>query len=114
MASALSKSDASPFLTSAIFSCGTPPPVLIRLDSRLVIFRVVEVWFEGCTVIASGLEVKGTSCHNLEAVVVEEILDLPARPGRIVNKEVAVQLEVRFFFIKFTTLKTLFVACWYI
>lgn len=93
MASALSKSDASPFLTSAIFSCGTPPPVLIRLDSRLVIFRVVEVWFEGCTVIASGLEVKGTSCHNLEAVVVEEILDLPARPGRIVNKEVAVQLE---------------------
>ncbi|KAJ3297648.1 Pecanex-like protein 4, partial [Blyttiomyces sp. JEL0837] len=53
----------------------TPPPLLIKLDLRMILIRPTEVWYEGCGVVATGLEMKGTSCHTVESVVVEEILE---------------------------------------
>ncbi|KAJ1562189.1 Pecanex-like protein 4, partial [Cladochytrium tenue] len=57
---------------------GGPGPILARVENRLVLLRPVETWFEGCTVTAIGLEVQGTSCHNVEGLAIEEILEQKA------------------------------------
>ena len=71
----------------------------MRLDERMVLIRPIESWFEDCEVIATGLEVKGTSCHNLESVAVEEILErFGVSEGKgiqkVLNKSLGASLDV--------------------
>ncbi|KAJ3067828.1 Pecanex-like protein 4, partial [Podochytrium sp. JEL0797] len=56
-----------------LFPLDTPPPLLVRMDSKIMFVRVVENWSEGYQVVVTGLEMRGTSCHEVERVVVEEV-----------------------------------------
>ncbi|KAJ3208879.1 Pecanex-like protein 4 [Dinochytrium kinnereticum] len=80
----LSKTSHLMFTPDPILPSSTRSPILIKTGDRIVILRPIECWFEGATVIASGLEVRGTSCHNVEAVALEEILEGGGK-GRGVN-----------------------------
>ncbi|KAL2914419.1 Pecanex-like protein 4 [Polyrhizophydium stewartii] len=60
---------------------GRVPPLrpgdvlLARLESRLLLLRGVETWFEGASVVVTGAELEPTSCHALEGAEVDGILD---------------------------------------
>ncbi|KAI8621222.1 hypothetical protein BC830DRAFT_1224799 [Chytriomyces sp. MP71] len=72
--SILSQLAKSSFLSSnEIIPSDTPHPLLLRIDSKILLLRVVERWFDGFEVIVSGLEMRGTSCHESERLVVEEV-----------------------------------------
>ncbi|ORY41374.1 hypothetical protein BCR33DRAFT_718978 [Rhizoclosmatium globosum] len=43
------------------------------LGFKIMFVRVVESWYEGYEVIVSGLEMRGTSCHEAERVILEEV-----------------------------------------
>ncbi|KNC97424.1 uncharacterized protein SPPG_07346 [Spizellomyces punctatus DAOM BR117] len=49
--------------------------LLIRLDSRLLIVRCVECYFEGVMCLIAGVELEPTSCHALEGTEVDNILE---------------------------------------
>ncbi|KAJ1568560.1 Pecanex-like protein 4, partial [Nowakowskiella sp. JEL0078] len=47
---------------------------LARIEnSRILIFHVIEKWFDGVKVTIKGLELQGTSCHALEATRIDDI-----------------------------------------
>ena len=46
-----------------------------RIESRILIIRVIETWFEGITVALTGAELEPTSCHALEGAQVDQVLD---------------------------------------
>ncbi|KAJ3287204.1 hypothetical protein HK104_008716 [Borealophlyctis nickersoniae] len=48
---------------------------LARLESRLLLIRGVEMYFEGCGVIITGMELEPTSCHALEGAEVDSVLE---------------------------------------
>eukprot|EP00842_Homolaphlyctis_polyrhiza_P005468 jgi/Hompol1/5922/HPOL_000313-RA len=66
---------------SRLIALGRIPPIypgdmlLARLESRLLLLRGVETWFEGATVVITGAELEPTSCHALEGAEVDGILD---------------------------------------
>ncbi|KAH6593685.1 hypothetical protein BASA61_004208 [Batrachochytrium salamandrivorans] len=49
--------------------------LLARIESRLLLLRGIETWFEGVSVIITGTELEPTSCHALEGAEVDFILD---------------------------------------
>jgi hypothetical protein len=66
---------------SKSISLGQIPPLavgeayLARMESRIIILRCIECWFEGSTIIMTGTELEPTSCHALEGTAVDEVLD---------------------------------------
>ncbi|KAJ8326994.1 Pecanex-like protein 4 [Batrachochytrium dendrobatidis] len=66
---------------SKLISTGRIPPIypgnvlLARIDSRLLLLRGVETWFEGVSVIITGTELEPTSCHALEGTEVDTVLN---------------------------------------
>ncbi|KAJ3398426.1 hypothetical protein HDU80_008910 [Chytriomyces hyalinus] len=50
-------------------------PLLVRMDSKILFIRVVETWHDGLEVVVTGLEMRGTSCHETERLVVEEVVE---------------------------------------
>ncbi|KAJ3115309.1 Pecanex-like protein 4 [Phlyctochytrium bullatum] len=62
-----------------LFPTTSLPPLIAVAGDRVAIIRPVEVWFEGSYLETSGLELKGTSCHNLEAIALEEIFESPQK-----------------------------------
>ena len=46
---------------------------LIRINNQILIFHVLESWFDGYKVKIIGLELQGTSCHHLEATRIDDI-----------------------------------------
>ncbi|KAI9357315.1 hypothetical protein DFJ73DRAFT_203633 [Zopfochytrium polystomum] len=91
LALAMSKS-VSPFLPDGLFP-GPSAPIFARFDSRIILIRVVENWFEGCVVVMSGLELTGTSCHNIESLVMDELLELPSSSGKLFNRSFGTLME---------------------
>ncbi|KAJ3351450.1 Pecanex-like protein 4 [Kappamyces sp. JEL0680] len=60
---------------------GRYPPIhagtmfLARFESRIMVIRGIEAWFEGSIATITATELEPTSCHALEGTVVDEVLD---------------------------------------
>ncbi|KAJ3326180.1 Pecanex-like protein 4 [Boothiomyces sp. JEL0866] len=48
---------------------------LVRFESKILIIRFVEFWYEGASVYITGTELEPTSCHSLEGTEVDHVLD---------------------------------------
>lgn len=48
---------------------------LARFESRILIIRGVERWYEGMSCIITATELEPTSCHALEGLAVDDVLD---------------------------------------
>lgn len=48
--------------------------LIARIESRVIIIRIIETWFEGYDVTLSGTELEETSCHSLEGAYVDSVL----------------------------------------
>lgn len=53
---------------------------LARFESRILIIRGVEQWFEGTSSIITATELEPTSCHALEGLAVDDVLDKTLDP----------------------------------
>ncbi|KAI8847906.1 hypothetical protein BC829DRAFT_231945 [Chytridium lagenaria] len=73
--SAMSKSSQFLLASNPVLPSQTPSPILHKSGDRIMIIRPVECWFEGSYAVASGLEIRGTSCHNVESLALEEALE---------------------------------------
>ncbi|KAI9101931.1 Pecanex protein-domain-containing protein [Phlyctochytrium arcticum] len=68
---------------------------LVRLGSRLLLIRPVEVYYEGVGCIISGVELEPTSCHALEGTEVDMILEsvLSGKKNSVLNQELSRTLQ---------------------
>ncbi|KAJ3241348.1 Pecanex-like protein 4 [Chytriomyces hyalinus] len=57
-------------------------PLLVRMESKLLFIRVLETWHDGLDIVVTGLEMRGTSCHEAERLIVEEVVEA-ADEGKI-------------------------------
>jgi hypothetical protein len=49
--------------------------VVARLESRILMIRGIEDWYESSTVSVTGAELQPTSCHALEGTEADKVLD---------------------------------------
>jgi hypothetical protein len=49
--------------------------ILARMESRILMMRGIEDWFESNVVSITGAELEPTSCHALEGTQVDNVLD---------------------------------------
>ncbi len=75
--------------------------LLARIESRILMLRCTEQWFEGFSFSIMGAELQPTSCHALEGTevdsVLDDILDLPDRGFQWINPHLFHSLKVIIF-----------------
>jgi hypothetical protein len=49
--------------------------ILVRFESKILFYRVIEAWFDGLCLDISATELEPTSCHQLEGVALDNLLD---------------------------------------
>jgi hypothetical protein len=63
--------------------------MLVRFESRILFMRAVESWSDGISIIITATELEPTSCHALEGVVVDDVLDvLTTRKSKVINQNI--------------------------
>ncbi|KAJ3251727.1 Pecanex-like protein 4 [Boothiomyces macroporosus] len=59
---------------------------LVRFESKILLVRLVENWYEGASVYITGTELEPTSCHSLEGTEVDHVLDAALDERHIFNQ----------------------------
>lgn len=63
--------------------------MLARFESRILFIRAVESWADGLSIIITATELEPTSCHALEGVVVDDVLNvLSTNYSKVINQNI--------------------------